>query len=151
MDICGKSPRRIAETVAGSRSGSSGAASVLAPTNANSAARFGSATLASRQTAFENLINIWIGVDAIPANARSGGLSLRQARILEQVYGPGYQKADWERAIVRDNAYRRLTEGVDAGLAAQCHFVSHYVSIDWQTQAWVSENWAGASRCGRSP
>jgi hypothetical protein len=86
-----------AETLGGSGPGSSGAASFLSPSNANPAARFGSATLANRQTAFENLLNIWIGVDAIPATALSGGLSLRQATILEQVYGTGYQIAKWVR------------------------------------------------------
>ena len=96
------------------------------------AARFGTATLANRQTAFDNLLNLWTGVDSIAAGARSGGLSLRQATVLELAYGTGYQNGDGEQAAVWDIAYRRLTEGVYASLAAQTHLSGDYALIDWR-------------------
>ena len=107
--------------------------------NPSPAARFGTATLANRQTAFDNLLNLWTGVDSIAASARSSGLSLRQATILELVYGAGYQNADFEQAGIWGIAYRDLTEGLYASLAAQTHLTADYALIDWQVHANINE------------
>ena len=59
-------------------------------------------------------------------------MSLRQATILELAYGPGYQNADFEQAWIWGIAYKRLTEGLYAGLAVQTHLTGDYALIDWR-------------------
>lgn len=98
------------------------------------ASAYGNFSYANRQTAFDILINMWIGIDTIPPEARSGGLSLRQATVLEQVYGPGYQNTFFEQTTVWDPAYRRLIESVYASLTMQTHLKDDYARIEWRVQ-----------------
>lgn len=133
------SPQTLDGSASSAITGNGLPASHPAGTVPSPAARFGTATLANRQTAFDNLLNLWTGVDSIAAGARSGGLSLRQATILELVYGTGYQNADFEQAGIWGIAYRNLTEGLYAGLATQTHLTQDYALIDWRVHANINE------------
>ncbi len=64
------------------------------------------------------MLNLWAGVDTIAAGALSGAMSLRHASNMEQVYGSGYLNGGVEQGGVWNVAYRRLTAGLYASLAA---------------------------------
>ena len=95
----------------------------------------GSDPYTQRSAAFDHLLALWTGTDAIAASATTGAASARHMAILAKVYGGSYQNPSTDQAEAWELTFRRLRESYYASLSAQTHFDPAWQAVDWQDNA----------------
>ena len=119
--------------------GASGHASGSGSASSGSTPSAGSDPYTQRSAAFDHLLALWTGTDAIAASATTGAASARHMAILAKVYGGSYQNPSTDQAEAWELTFRRLRESYYASLSAQSHLKDDYARIDWRAHANINQ------------